>query len=180
VGDRIAPVVLEPDRRLATGHPVRTLERLAAKRRPYRLPRRRLGSSGDVVVAGNHEQPLLRNLERRARSLEKLDAHRVVGRMSPVPQVAGEHHQIHRAPILLDVREVPVPLVAGDAVAERCLASRARTLGAIRSPPMQIREMNDPNNPPHTSILHARRARLLGLRSQGATLGDRAARMRPT
>jgi hypothetical protein len=86
--------------------------------------------------------------------------------MSPVPQIAGEHHQIHRAPILLERREVSVPLVFGDAVAKRCLTSRALTLGTVGSPPMEIREVNDPNSPTHRPILHGHHGALASERLQ--------------
>src|SRR5689334_21447174 len=56
-----------------------------------RVSARSLDGSVDVVVARDHEQPLKRDVERHARLLQERERARIVGRLPPVAQVAGEH-----------------------------------------------------------------------------------------
>jgi len=56
------------------------------------------------VVAGDHEQPGKRDIERRARLLQERERPRVVGGVAPVAEIAGEHDQIEPHAVLAELK----------------------------------------------------------------------------
>jgi len=73
------------------------------------------------VVPRDHEQPIERDVQRRARVPQECERVRIVGGLAPISEVAGEHDQIERHTILAEIEEVVRPALAQDAPPGGCL-----------------------------------------------------------
>jgi hypothetical protein len=98
----------------------------------------------DVVVAGDNEQPIERDIQRCTRLLQQRARARIVGRVAPVAEVASEHDQIERHAVPAQLREVGRPLLAQHAPPEGRLQARPLPLRPLNAPHVQIGDVKHP------------------------------------